>query len=116
MVWTVGKIIGAVLTMLCLISTLVLAQSPRSSGRSITPSELEQQPPAKTQGQVPTHPQSRTMTCITEDGKGNCTGAAEANGPTVVVIGEGMKRGDKMHCQDFSNGIICQPATSPVTK
>jgi hypothetical protein len=116
MVRTLGTMRGVVVIMLCLLSSVALAQSPSSSGRAITPSQLEQQPPAKTQGEVPIQPQSRDMTCMTDDGKGNCIGAAEANGPTVVVIGEGMKKGDKMHCQDFGNGITCQPATSPVTK
>jgi hypothetical protein len=116
MVRTVGNMVRAVVTMLCFISTVALAQAPHSSGRAITPSELEQQPPAKTQGQVSTHPQSRAMICRTDDGQGNCIGAAEANGPTVVVVGEGMKKGDQMHCQDFGSGITCQPATSPATK
>jgi hypothetical protein len=51
-----------------------------------------------------------------DDGKGNCLSAAEANGPTVVVGGKGMKKGDKMQCRDLGNGILCQSVPDGETK
>ena len=105
---TVSKRIGAIMPLLCLLATLAMAQTPDAPPRSTTPPELEQQPPTQTQGQGSTPSQTREMTCIMDDGKGNCLSAAEANGPTGVVGGKGMKKGDKMQCRDLGNGILCQ--------
>jgi hypothetical protein len=107
---TVSKSIGAIMPLLCLLATLAMAQTPDSPSRSTTPPELEQQPPTPPQGPGATPSQTREMTCIMDDGKGNCLSAAEANGPTVVVGGKGMKKGDKMQCRDLGNGILCQSA------
>jgi hypothetical protein len=105
---TVSKSIGAMMPLLCLLATVAMAQTPAPPPRSTTPPELEQQPPMQTQGQGATPSQTREMTCIMDDGKGNCISAAETNGPTVVVGGKGMKKGDKMQCRDLGNGILCQ--------
>src|SRR6266702_1068682 len=40
------------------------------------------------------------MTCTASDGKGNCTTAVGADGKPVVVVGEGLKVGEKMDCVD----------------
>src|SRR5262249_23575047 len=61
MLRTVGKIFAGTMTMLCLVSTLAIAQSQSSSWRFITPPQIQ------TQAQ----PQSQTMPCTQVDGKGN---------------------------------------------
>ena len=47
------------------------------------------------------------MTCMASDGKGNCTAAAGPDGKVVVVVGEGIKVGDKMECVDRGSVIDC---------
>jgi len=113
---TASKSIGAIMPLLCLLATLAIAQTQDAPPRSTTPPELEQQPPTHTQGQGATPSQTREMTCIMDDGKGNCISAAEANGPTVVVGGKGMKKGDKMQCRDLGNGLLCQSGPKGETK
>ena len=105
---TVSKSIGAIMPLLCLLATVAMAQTQDAPPRSTTPPELEQQPPTHTPGQGATQSQTREMTCIMDDGQGNCLSAAEANGSTMVVGGKGMKKGDKMQCRDLGNGILCQ--------
>ena len=102
--------------LLCLLATLAMAQTPDAPPRSTTPPELEQQPPTQTPGPGATPSQTREMTCIMDDGKGNCLSAAEADGSTVVVGGKGMKKGDKMQCRDLGNGILCQAVPKGETK
>jgi hypothetical protein len=48
------------------------------------------------------------MTCTASDGKGNCTTAVGADGKPVVVVGEGVKVGEKMDCIDRGAMIACQ--------
>ena len=104
----VSKSLGALVPLLCLLATVAMAQTPNPPVRSTTPPELEQPPPTPPQGQGSPPSQTREMICIMDDGQGNCLSAAEANGPTVVVGGKGMKKGDKMQCRDLGNGILCQ--------
>ena len=47
------------------------------------------------------------MTCMASDGKGNCTAATGPDGREVVVVGEGLKPGDKMECVDRVTLIDC---------
>ena len=47
------------------------------------------------------------MTCTASDGKGNCTAATGPNGTTLVVVGEGLKVGETMDCQDRGTMIDC---------
>jgi hypothetical protein len=47
------------------------------------------------------------MTCTASDGKGNCTAAAGPDGKVVVVVGEGVKVGEKMDCADKGSVIEC---------
>jgi lipid-binding SYLF domain-containing protein len=56
------------------------------------------------------------MTCTASDGKGNCTAAVGADGKAVVVVGEGVKVGDKMECVDKGNIIDCTALASPEDK
>ena len=52
------------------------------------------------------------MTCAKDNGKGQCIAATGADGTTVVVVGDGLKAGEQMDCEDRGNMIACQP---PVT-
>ena len=113
---TVSKSLGVIMPLLCLLATVAMAQTPDAPPRSTTPPELEQQPPTHTQGPGATPSPTREMTCIMDDGKGNCISAAEADGSTVVVGGKGMKKGDKMQCRDLGNGILCQAVPKGETK
>jgi len=56
------------------------------------------------------------MTCIASDGKGNCTAATGPDGREVVVVGEGLKPGDKMECVDRATLIDCMAQASPEDK
>ena len=47
------------------------------------------------------------MTCTASDGKGNCTAATGPDGTPVVVVGEGVKVGERMDCQDRGTMIDC---------
>jgi predicted ribosome-associated RNA-binding protein Tma20 len=49
------------------------------------------------------------MTCTKDDGKGQCIAATDPDGKTVVVVGEGLKMGEQMECEDRGNMIACQP-------
>src|SRR4051794_871926 len=113
---TVSKSIGAIVPLLCLLATLAMAQTQDAPPRSTTPPELEQQPPMQTQGQGATPSQTREMTCIMDDGKGNCISAAETNGPTGVVGGKRIKKGDEMQCRDSDKNILYQSVRDAKTK
>jgi hypothetical protein len=49
------------------------------------------------------------MTCAKDNGKGQCIAAMDAEGKTVVVVGDGLKAGEPMDCVDRGNMIACQP-------
>jgi lipid-binding SYLF domain-containing protein len=53
------------------------------------------------------------LTCTASDGKGNCTAAAGPDGKVVVVVGEGLKPGDKMECVNRGTLIDCMAQASP---
>src|SRR3989442_10000708 len=84
MLRTIGKTVGSAMATLCLISTLAIAQT-----------------------QSPPYPPSQTMTCAKDDGKGDCVAATAPDGKTVVVVGEGVKTGEKMTCIDTGKMINC---------
>jgi len=48
------------------------------------------------------------MTCTASDGKGNCTAATGPDGKVVVVVGEGVKVGEKMDCTHIGTTIDCK--------
>src|SRR5882672_3470406 len=79
MLRTLGKTLGGTLTLLCLASTLAIAQG-----------------------------ESRTMTCMQVNGKGVCTAAAGQDGKEIVVIGEDLKVGALMTCVDRGNVVSCR--------
>lgn len=70
------KTLGGALAVLCLVSTLAVADE---------------------------------MTCTASDGKGNCTAATGPDGKVVVVVGEGVKVGEKMNCVHVGSTIDCKP-------
>ncbi len=47
------------------------------------------------------------LAVLSSDGKGNCTAAAGPDGKVVVVVGEGVKVGEKMDCVDKGGLIEC---------
>jgi predicted ribosome-associated RNA-binding protein Tma20 len=49
------------------------------------------------------------MTCTKDDGKGTCIAATDPDGNTVIVVGEGLKTGEQMACEDRGTMIACQP-------
>jgi hypothetical protein len=61
---TVSKSLGALVSLLCLLATLAMAQTPEPPVRSTTPPELEQPPLTQPQGQGSTPSQTREMTSI----------------------------------------------------
>ena len=48
------------------------------------------------------------MICAKDDGKGQCIAATGAENQTVVVVGDGVKAGEKMRCVDRGTMIACQ--------
>jgi hypothetical protein len=48
------------------------------------------------------------MTCTAGDGKGNCTAATGPDGKVIVVVGEGIKVGEKMDCVKKGTTIDCK--------
>src|SRR5262245_65367751 len=85
MVRTVSKTVGSALALLCLASTLAIAQ-----------------------------PQAQTMTCTASDGKGNCTAATSVEGKSIVVFGKGVNVGATVACQDRGYMINCTSADGVV--
>jgi hypothetical protein len=73
-----GKTLGGAIAVLCLVSTLAVADE---------------------------------MTCTASDGKGNCTAATGPDGKVVVVVGEGVKVGEKMDCVHVGTTIDCKAIT-----
>ena len=55
------------------------------------------------------------MTCAKDNGAGNCIAAMGPDGKTVIVVGEGIKTGEEMDCQDRGNMINCEPIASYMT-
>src|SRR5690349_6705783 len=103
MLRTIGKIFGGTMVMLCLVSTLAIAQSQSSSWRFVTPS----------QPQVQAQPQSQATPCTQDDGKGNCTADVAKNGQVIAFTGEDVHTGDSVFCVIADNTMRC---TKIVTK
>ena len=49
------------------------------------------------------------MTCAKDDGKGQCMAATDPDGKTVVVVGDGLKAGEQMECEERGTMIACRP-------
>jgi hypothetical protein len=73
----IGKAFGVAMAMMCLVSTLAIAQE-------------------------------QAMTCTKDDGKGNCTAAAGADGHVIPVAGNNLKTGALMTCIDRGYVVNCR--------
>ena len=80
MLRTLGKTMGSALAVLCLVSTLAVAAE-----------------------------EGMEMTCTASDGKGNCVVGKMPDGKDLVLVGSGMKVGQKMLCHHKENMIHCTP-------
>jgi len=109
MLRNITKTVGGAVAALCLVSTLVMAQS-QSPSPPVPPGEN----PSMQQGQpaTPTQPQPipQRLTCTKDDGKGNCTAGAMADGKEIVVAGTGLKKGAAMACVNIGTVISCKPS------
>ena len=98
------KTVGSAMAALCLISTLAVAQ-PQPPSQPMAPSGN----PAMSETPNPAKNQPLTLVCTKDDGKGNCTAGAGADGKEMVVVGEGMTKGATMTCVNKTNAIACDP-------
>ena len=131
-----GKTLGGVLALVCLVSTLAIAEEmtctasdgkgtcttatgPEGTSLVVVGEGLkvgEQMDCVDRGTMIACHavliasppPVTFEMTCTASDGKGNCTTATGADGTPVVVVGEGVKVGEKMDCVDRGTMIACQ--------
>ena len=100
MLANIRKPVGSALAALGRVSTLAMAQPPPSSrpmGQSETPALRASSRPATNQ--------PLTLVCTNDDGKGNCTTAAGTDGKDMVVVGQGMTKGDAMTWVNNINAI-----------
>ncbi|MGE3539772.1 MAG: hypothetical protein AB7N91_20365 [Candidatus Tectimicrobiota bacterium] len=48
------------------------------------------------------------MVCAKDNGAHTCIAGTQANGQNVIVVGEGVRQGEKMNCEDRGNMIMCR--------
>jgi hypothetical protein len=77
MLRTIGKAVGVAMAMMCLVSTLAIAQD-------------------------------QAMTCTKDDGKRGCTAAAGTDGKVILVVGDNVKTGALMTCDDRGYIVACR--------
>ena len=82
MLRTFGKTVGSALAVLCLVSTLAVAADEK---------------------------EGMEMTCTKTDGKGDCTAGTMPDGKESVLVGSGLKVGQKMLCHHRDNMLHCVP-------
>jgi exo-beta-1,3-glucanase (GH17 family) len=99
---------GSAMAALCLVSTLAMAQ-PQTTTQDST--RKPQATASESQSQYQSGRQAQHMTCIKDDGMGNCTAAVGADGKNIVVVGNGAKTGDAMTCVDLKSVVECKPAS-----
>ncbi|HEY5870681.1 MAG TPA: hypothetical protein VI542_34795 [Candidatus Tectomicrobia bacterium] len=80
MLRTFGKTVGSALAALCLVSTLAVAAE-----------------------------EGMEMTCVKSDGKGSCTVGTMPDGKDLILVGTGLKVGEKILCHHRENMIHCVP-------
>jgi len=107
MLRTIGNTCGGVMAMLCLTSTLALAQSQSPSWHYTTPPQIKAQAQQQVQGFAQAPSQSRYMTCTVNDRHGNCTAGVGTDGQVIAVIGENIQTGDHMTCVSVGNVMHC---------
>ena len=101
--YTYGKTLRGLLAVLCLLSTVA-----KAAQRTCTASDRGTLINCQAVPRVaPLAAETQQMTCMASDGKGNCTAASGPDGTTVVVVGEGLKVGERMECQDRGTLIDC---------
>jgi hypothetical protein len=83
MLRTFGKTVGSALAVLCLVSTLAVAADEKGG---------------------------MEMTCVKSSGKGECTVGTMPDGKELVLVGTGLKVGEKILCHHRDNMIHCVPA------
>ena len=83
MLRTFGKAMGSALAVLCLVATLAVAAGEKEEGME--------------------------MTCVKTDGKGDCVVGTMPDGKDLVLVGSGLKVGEKMLCHHRQNMIHCVP-------
>src|SRR5438046_1198738 len=104
---TIRTMFGGTLGILCLVSTLALAQSPSASPSLPLPSRP---PPAPAPRQSMPHGEPKDMTCTHDDKKGHCVEAADKDGQVVKVVADetdDVKTGDPMTCVDTGHVVQC---------
>src|SRR5262249_42450850 len=94
---------GSMLVMLCLVSTLAIAQSQRPS-QTQAHKELHARPPAM----------AHLMSCTKVDVNDTCIEAQGHDGHTIVLELEGVKVGEALSCAPSGLTIACTKA--PTTK
>jgi len=82
MLRTFGKTVGSALAVLCLVATLAVAADEK---------------------------EGMEMTCVKSDGKGNCVVGTMPDGKDLVLVGTGLKVGEKILCHHRENMIHCTP-------
>ena len=103
-----SKTFGSAMATLCLVATLAMAQAPRPAQPMPPPDNPTMR---QRQSQQPPESHAMTLICTRDDGKGDCTAAAGADGKEFVVVGEGLVKGSLMHCLDKGNVVSCKPAS-----
>ena len=106
MVRNMGKTFGSAMVVLCLISTLAMAQTPSQPMAPQTGNTTPQQGHRQSPSQDPMN-----LVCSRDDGKGNCVAATGPDGKEFVVNGEGLKSGATMTCVDRGSVVECKPAS-----
>jgi len=92
----IGKMFGGAMAMMCLVSTLTIAQ-PLPPGVPPPPGT----PPAP----------SMPMVCTKMDMSGNCVEAKAPDEKMIVVQGPGIKVGEKMTCVTVGDTTTCTKGT-----
>jgi hypothetical protein len=108
MLRNISTTVGSAMAALCLVSTLAMAQ-PQTTTMDSTRNPKSTASEYRSQDQ--SQRQFQHMTCIKDDGMGNCTAAVGADGKNMVVVGQGMKTGDAMTCVDMKSVVECKPAS-----
>jgi len=110
MLRNISESAGRALAAQRLVSTLAVAQG-QSSSQPIPPArhpavhQEYMQPPSPAQPR----PAPQNLTCTRDNGKGDCVAAAGADCKEIVVVGEGLERGETMACVDMGNVVQCKP-------
>jgi hypothetical protein len=82
MLRNISTTLGSAMAALCLVSTLAMAQ-PQTTTQDST--RKPQSTASESRSQYPSERQSQHMTCIKDDGMGNCTAAVGADGKNLVL-------------------------------